>query len=46
MTPGSDVVVIGGGAVGSACARAIALTGRRVTMLQRPDTPGEGWRAA
>lgn len=46
MAPGSDVVVIGGGAVGSACARAIALTGRSVTLLQRPDTPGEGWRAA
>jgi glycine oxidase len=46
MAPGSDVVVIGGGAVGSACARAIALTGRRVTLLQRAETPGEGWRAA
>lgn len=38
--------MIGGGAVGSACARAIALTGRRVTLLQRAETPGEGWRAA
>ena len=46
MPTTADVVVIGGGAVGSACARAIARSGRTVTLLQRPETPGEGWRAA
>lgn len=46
MPAASDVVVIGGGAVGSACARAIARSGRNVTVLQRPEMPGEGWRAA
>ncbi|MEP6590024.1 MAG: glycine oxidase ThiO [Gemmatimonadota bacterium] len=46
MPSGTDVLIIGGGAVGSACAREIARSGRSVTLLQRPETPGEGWRAA
>lgn len=46
MQPTPDVIVIGGGAVGAACARALALGGAKVTLLQRPETPGEGWRAA
>lgn len=46
MPRGTDVIVIGGGVVGSACARALALAGQSVTVLQRLDTPGEGWRAA
>ena len=39
-------MIIGGGAVGSACASAVARTGRSVTVLQRTETRGEGWRAA
>lgn len=46
MAEPGDVIVIGGGAVGSACTRALARAGARVTLLQRPDTPGEGWRAS
>ncbi|MES2125621.1 MAG: glycine oxidase ThiO [Gemmatimonadota bacterium] len=46
MSLSSDVLVIGAGAIGSACAREIARSGRSVTLLQRADTPGEGWRAA
>lgn len=46
MPTPTDVLVIGAGAVGSACAREIARSGRSVTLLQRADTPGEGWRAA
>lgn len=47
MPIATDVVVIGGGAVGSACARAIARAGGRVTLLQREvDPAGEAWRAA
>ena len=45
-TKTADVVVIGGGAVGSATARALAVAGAKVILLQRPETPGEGWRAA
>jgi glycine oxidase len=41
-----DVVVIGGGVVGSACAWALTRAGASVTLLQREATPGEGWRAS
>ncbi|HEX3927183.1 MAG TPA: glycine oxidase ThiO [Gemmatimonadales bacterium] len=46
MSNPADVVVVGGGAVGSACAWALSGAGARVTVVQRPDTPGEAWRAA
>jgi glycine oxidase len=46
MTPIPDVIVVGGGIVGSACARSLAARGAAVTLIQRADTPGEGWRAA
>lgn len=46
MTSIPDVIVVGGGIVGSACARALAVRGAAVTLVHRPDTPGEGWRAA
>lgn len=45
-TNGSDVVVIGGGAVGAACARALAARGARVTVVARRGMEGEGWRAS
>lgn len=41
-----EVVIIGGGAVGSACAWALARSGASVTVIQRESTRGEGWRAA
>jgi glycine oxidase len=46
MSNGSDVVVIGGGAMGAATARALARGGARVTIVARRGTEGEGWRAA
>lgn len=45
MTATSDVIVIGAGVVGAACARALALAGARVTVLRRAGE-GEAWRAA
>lgn len=41
-----DVIVVGGGPVGAACARELALAGRRVLLLERGGEQGEAWRAA
>ena len=41
-----DVLIIGGGAVGAACARELALTGRRVGVIDRDEDRGDAWRAA
>jgi glycine oxidase len=41
-----DVIVIGGGAVGAACARELASTGRKVLMLEVGGDIGQAWRAA
>ncbi len=41
-----EVLIVGGGIVGAACARALARSGRRVTLLRHPTPRGEGWRAA
>lgn len=46
MNRSTDVLVIGGGVVGTATARALATAGASVTILQRDGTEGEGWRAA
>ena len=46
MSTTSDVVVIGGGVVGSAIARELALTGRRVTVVEAGTDAGQGWQAA
>lgn len=46
MTQVYDVIVVGGGPVGSACARELAETGRRVLLLERGDDRGAGWQAA
>lgn len=38
--------MVGGGAVGAACARALAVAGARVTVVREPEIAGEAWRAA
>jgi len=46
VTQTYDVIVVGGGPVGAACARDLAEAGRKVLVLERGDTQGEAWRAA
>ncbi len=46
MTKTQDVVIIGGGAVGAACAREMARAGRSVLVLEPADRAGEAWRAS
>src|SRR5688572_14124698 len=41
-----DVIVVGGGAVGAACARELASAGRRVVILEPGGSSGQAWRAA
>jgi glycine oxidase len=41
-----DVIVVGAGPVGAACARDLAEAGRQVLLLERGEEQGEGWRAA
>ncbi len=46
MPSSYDVIVIGGGAVGAACARELASTGRKVLILEAGGDFGQAWRAA
>lgn len=46
MPENPDVLVVGGGVVGTACARALALSGRSVALVERGDGHGEAWRAS
>lgn len=46
MTETYDVIVVGGGAVGAACARELALSGRRVVVLDPGGDSGQAWQAA
>ncbi len=46
MTAAYDVVVVGAGPVGAACARELALSGRRVQLLEAGGDEGQAWRAA
>ena len=46
MTEATDVIVVGGGAVGAACARELVRAGRRVRVLEPDADRGEAWRAA
>jgi glycine oxidase len=46
VTPTYDVIVVGGGPIGAACARELAEAGRKVLIVERGRDEGEGWRAA
>ena len=46
MTANYDVIVVGGGPIGAACARELALAGRRVLVLEPGGEMGQGWHAA
>jgi glycine oxidase len=46
VTQAHDVIVVGGGPVGAACARELAEAGRKVLLIEAGDDRGEGWRAA
>jgi glycine oxidase len=46
LTPNHDVVVVGGGAIGAACARELAATGRQVLIVEPGGESGQAWRAA
>ena len=41
-----DTVIIGGGAVGAACAWELASTGRKVLIVDGGDQAGQAWKAA
>lgn len=46
MAIAPEVIVVGGGVVGAACARQIARQGRRVRLIERGGDVGEAWRAS
>ena len=46
MTDRYDVIVVGGGVVGAACARELARSGRRVAILDPSGTRGQAWQAS
>lgn len=46
LSSSHDVIVIGGGALGAACARELASTGRTVLVLEAGGHQGQAWRAA
>lgn len=46
MAANYDVIVAGGGPVGAACGRELALAGRRVLVLEQGGDIGQAWRAA
>ena len=46
MTTAPDVVIVGGGVVGAACACQLAEAGRRVRVIERGGSAGEAWRAS
>ncbi len=41
-----DVVVVGGGVIGAACAWQLARAGRGVRLIERGEQGGEAWRAS
>jgi glycine oxidase len=46
VPPTFDVVVVGGGAIGAACARELAVSSRKVLVVEAGTDMGQAWRAA
>lgn len=46
MAATPDVIVVGGGVVGAACACELGRAGRRVRLIERGGEAGEAWRAS
>jgi glycine/D-amino acid oxidase-like deaminating enzyme len=46
VTPPADVAIVGGGPIGAACARELALSGRRVVVVEQGGDRGQAWKAA
>jgi len=46
VTAAFDVMVIGGGAIGAACVRELARSGRRVGLMDPDEEIGQAWQAA
>ena len=46
MSVNTDVLIIGGGMIGSACARELTLAGRKVTVVEPEGRNGQAWQAA
>jgi len=46
VTQTPDLIVVGGGPVGLACAGELARTGRKVLVIEAGEARGEAWRAA
>ena len=46
MNTTAELIVVGGGAIGAACARELARSGRRVLVLERGTDEGASWQAA
>jgi glycine oxidase len=46
VTAGYDVIVVGAGPIGAACAREVAQGGRRVAIFDPGGDLGQAWRAA
>ncbi|HYF39086.1 MAG TPA: glycine oxidase ThiO [Gemmatimonadales bacterium] len=42
----SDVIIVGGGAIGAACARELAVAGCKVLVIEAGTEMGQAWRAA
>jgi glycine oxidase len=46
VAPNYDVIVVGAGAIGAACARELAAAGRGVLVIEQGGELGQAWRAA
>jgi glycine oxidase len=46
LPPTFDIIIVGGGAIGAACARELAATRRKVLVIEASTDMGQAWRAA